>query len=283
MNTKLDFGTTFQQAFELIKRGWKAILIIALIWGAIQGVIGTIIGVALVGAIIAAVAGGAATGGGMFAIGGGLIALVLGIFVLIFVSVAMGIPQSGMLIRTASTVDEGTEPAVGEAWSAVELGPLIMTGLVFGAIAAAACILLFIPILGWGALIFLGIYFGTRWSLTAAVVVFEGLSGMAAIKRSQEIVVESGDFWLILGIMVAGGVGANVATGIISRTLGVVLQFMPGDSYIQSFISFGLRGAATGVVAVLSFVVYRQLTTGTPVEEAPAMPMSQFPPPTQQM
>jgi hypothetical protein len=264
---QIDFGTTFQRTFEKLKDWWQVLLPAAMIWGVIQGL--------LIGIVLLLVVGGAVGAGiGTGSLGVGLITGALGFGVMLALAVGLSAIQSGSLVWAAGQLESGHVPTISEVLQIDgEIGDLFKTGLLLGAIGFVAGLVgLLIPFLGWIALIVFGVWFGIRWIFVPLVVTHEGLSGMDALRRSREIVDTSGQFWVILGVVLVMGLIGGFAGGIVSGILGVVFSHFPLGGLLVSIIRFAANAGAAALVAIAVHDMYHELTSDTPPHDPNALP-----------
>lgn len=252
----IAFDTTFSRALDIYKESWKVLVPIAIVFNLIIGVVAAVLVLAgLAGGGLAGFAGGGAIGAGV----GALVGMVVGMLILVAISVPVSLIQSGVLVRGAGDYDDGGTPAIGEVLEASKpWGGLINTAFLLAAIAIGLVILFIIPIIGWFGVPILAVYLFTRWSLTVPVIVYEGRSGKDAMDRSAELV--SGQFWVVLGISVVGGIAIGIVTNILGKIVSVVIP--SSLSMVETVVGIGINGIGAPFMAMLMLLMYRQATGG---------------------
>jgi hypothetical protein len=120
---------------------------------------------------------------------------------------------TAMMARTVVALDQGRVPSLGEA---------LRAGLGVFLPAAAVVAMYTLGVIGWAALLLLpGVYFAVRWYFAAQAVVIDGRRGVAALRRSGELV--SGQWWSTLGRLItlaAIGLVAGLVVGGILQAIG---------------------------------------------------------------
>jgi len=134
------------------------------------------------------------------------------------------------------------------------LGPLLGVSLLTGLGVGLGLLLLIVP----------GVILFTRWSLSVPVVVLEGLSPRAAMRRSRELV--DGHFWPVLRLLLSVGVQTAIAT----IALRTAFFFLLGESHAKLALWFAgtlASAIATPYTAHALSVVYYRLTAADVPEE----------------
>jgi hypothetical protein len=189
---------------------------------------------------------------------GVLIALVL---VTALISLVLNAALTGMLSAVIGRGVLGRRTGLGEAWRIARVGPvlgatvlLVLLGvavLVPVALAVVVLALLHltpaavaIGIIGWIGSVVFEVLLVIRLSLTLPAVVLEGISPVAAIKRSWQL--SHGSFWRLFGILGLTGIIVTVAASVLSIPFAIVGAIIGGGSP-------GLFGAAatTSVAALV--------------------------------
>jgi len=127
--------------------------------------------------------------------------------------------------------------------------PLIGTNLLTGLIVLVGFILFIIP----------GIILAVRYVFTQYIVIEENLSGLAALKRSQELV--KGKFWKVLGYSIFPTVVIFLISFITSFVAQQLKTSAPLVYYTISFASSVLSWVFGAVILVYSFLVYKTIAS----------------------
>lgn len=142
------------------------------------------------------------------------------------------------------------------SYAAGRLGPLIWLAILAGALLTIAFILLVIP----------GIFLLVAWVLAVPVLMFEGIAGLGALRRSHELV--RGHWWatfgalfvaviciiamsivvglLLGGIANSGSVDVIIVVSAISRVIGAILAY-PVVAAVTAVIYVDLSGRRENV------------------------------------
>jgi hypothetical protein len=156
---------------------------------------------------------------------------------------------TGMVVELVADIQDGRrDSSAGQLVRAVTpvVGQLIVVGLVVGMGVVVGLVLLIVP----------GLILITVWSVAAPVVVIERPPGLAALRRSRELVRGSG--WSVFGVIVvlyvlvavvAGAIGAagesaGTAVGIVASVVVGVLT-APLPALAQAVLYFDLSAART--------------------------------------
>lgn len=133
------------------------------------------------------------------------------------------------------------------AFAGNRLGPLLVLAILSGVLLAIGYILLIIP----------GIYLTVTWSVATPALIFEGIGGVAALKRSYELV--KGRWWVTFGALLAGLVAVIAASFIITLILGgiassgsvdVILTLGAISRFISALLTYPLLAAIAAVIYV---------------------------------
>jgi hypothetical protein len=107
-------------------------------------------------------------------------------------------------VRAVEKVGRGVRPAVGET---------VREGLaVFGVLFGTLLLFWIFVVLGFIALFVPGLFLLIRWWVAPQVVVVEGVTGMAALRRAWELT--QNNWWRIFGITIVAGLIAGVASSV---------------------------------------------------------------------
>jgi hypothetical protein len=109
-------------------------------------------------------------------------------------------------------------------------------------LAIACALLIGIPFL---------IYFGVAWLLIGQVIVLEGVPGIAASKRSRELI--RGYWWKTLGLLLATALLVFIIGGIPSAVIGAILTAATGST---------ARAIITATVGLLASILVRPIQAG---------------------
>ncbi|MGD9797169.1 MAG: hypothetical protein AB7H43_04990 [Acidimicrobiia bacterium] len=132
----------------------------------------------------------------------------------------------------------------------VGLRPTWEESLSFGYARVRSVILLelllaFFVLLGLLALIVPGIYLAVAWQLAVPVLLFEGLGGSAALRRSRELL--SGRWWPAFGLVLLLG----LLSTIVSALVGTLVSGLTTDSNdVFDLLVFSLGNLASSVVTL---------------------------------
>ena len=127
--------------------------------------------------------------------------------------------------------------------------PLFGTNLLTGLIVLVGYLLLIIP----------GIILTVKYAFTQYIVIDENLSGLAALKRSQELV--KGKFWKVLGYSLFPTVVIFLLSFITSFVAQQLKASAPLVSYAISFASSFLSWILGAVALVYSYLVYKNFVS----------------------
>jgi len=176
---RVSVGRVFQRAFSTIAHNPLVVLGLALIIGAIPGLLISY----LFGSYVFRGVGAGASAGTMAAVSVG--AIVSGLITLVISAVVQG-----ALTRATVAESEGGKASFGESLSAGlrVILPLIGVGLIFGIGVALGMVLLIVP----------GVMLLLMWAVAAPAVVVERQGVLHALSRSRELT--KGARWKILGI-----------------------------------------------------------------------------------
>jgi hypothetical protein len=147
---------------------------------------------------------------------------------------------TAMMARTILAIDQGRVPSLGEA---------LRAGLGIFLPAAAVVAIYTLGVLGWAALlIFPGIYFAIRWYFAAQAVVIDGRRGVAALRRSGEVV--GGQWWSTLGRLITLAVTGLVAGLVIGGILQAIGHAVGSPAlYVVGNVLGQAAGASFGALA----------------------------------
>lgn len=129
--------------------------------------------------------------------------------------------------------------------------PLFGTNLLTGLIVLVGYLLLIIP----------GIILTVKYVFTQYIVIEENLSGLAALKRSQELV--KGRFWKVLGYSIFPTVVIFLLSFITSFVAQQLKTSAPLISYSISFASSVVSWILGAVILVYSYLVYKAIVSLT--------------------
>lgn len=130
------------------------------------------------------------------------------------------------------------------------LGPLLWLAIIYGIIVTIAFILLIVP----------GIWLTVAWCVAVPALMFEGLSGFHALRRSYELI--RGRWWatfaalLVAGIMlfvallVIGLIFGGIQSGLSVGSVGLWLVLRGISSIISDLIVFPFIGAVVAVIYI---------------------------------
>lgn len=145
----------------------------------------------------------------------------------------------GALIYGAAKSYLGEQKTVGGSVSfgLSRFAPLLLTALLKGVIIVIGLILFIVP----------GVYFLFRYALTSSVVVIEGKSGMAALRRSKELVSHSGHTFELVGL--------GVICALIGFAIGMPVDLL-GDGIIAAIVGSVLQTLVFAFTATVFVVFY---------------------------
>jgi hypothetical protein len=134
-------------------------------------------------------------------------------------------------------------------FAAERLGPLLWLAIIAEVLLTVAFFLIVLP----------GIYLTVCWALALPVVMFEGVGGYGALKRSRQLV--TGHWWMSFGALLVGIVASIALSFICSLILGAIVSSSSHISLI--LIASGLGRIIAGIVAypilaAISAVLYIQ-------------------------
>jgi hypothetical protein len=180
---------------------------------------------------------------------------------IIFLSVIGTALVQGALVEAVAAEHENREQGtIGElyrnAWQ--RLGRLIGVALLTGIGVGLGFLLLVVP----------GVILFTRWSLAVPVVMLEGLSPRAAMRRSTELV--KGYGWAVFRVLL----NVTIIAGLGSLAIELLLAKLFGSTHA----TFGLWASASVASAItlpygahaMSVVYYRLTEPGRPVLPEPS-------------
>ena len=159
----------------------------------------------------------------------------LGIFLLVMI-LAVPITQAA-IIHAVSKKYMGESCTIGECYGTAfsRLGPLILTSIMVGIVIVIGFVLCVVP----------GIIFGLWFGLASQVVVIEGLSGGAAMKRSKELVTGNMGTFFALGFIL----------GLINYLAGLGINLVP-NIYVQQIVNAVLGTILTLFGSAASVIFY---------------------------
>jgi hypothetical protein len=134
-------------------------------------------------------------------------------------------------------------------FAADRLGPLAWLAILSGVLLTIAYVLIVIP----------GIYLTVCWLVAVPVLMFEGLGGFGALRRSRELV--RGHWWTIFGAVLVGIVSIIA----VSIVLGLILGGIANSGHISVILVVSGLGRIVAavvtypIVAAISAVVYIEL------------------------
>lgn len=159
-------------------------------------------------------------------------------------------------------------------FAASRIGPLLWLAIICEVLLTIAFILLVIP----------GIYLLVCWMLALPVLMFEGIGGYGALRRSRELI--SGYWWTAFGALLVG----LIAIIVFYVVLGLILNAIANSSSHISVILVlgGISRIIAGIVtypifAAISAVIYIKLRAskeGVAAQDLVAAGESSFAPPT---
>jgi hypothetical protein len=127
--------------------------------------------------------------------------------------------------------------------AAGRLGPLLWLAIMTEVLLVIAFILLVIP----------GIYLTICWALAIPVLMFEGIGGYGALRRSRELI--SGHWWTTLGALLVG----IIAIVIFYIVLGLILNAIANSSSHVSVILI-LGGISRIIAGIITYPVLASIT-----------------------
>ncbi len=175
----------------------------------------------------------------------------------IFLTIAAPIMQAALTLGIAEAYLDRTI-TISEAFTSVRpiflpiVGTYLFIAVIFlvtGGVVGGVTYVISKPLFVV-ALIVLGVaafYFGVCWSLAGPVMIVERRFGMAALRRSRELVV--GAWWFTLGITLTASLIASVPVG----ALRFVWAFIPVIGVVLSAATQAVSGAYGMVAAVIYY------------------------------
>jgi hypothetical protein len=139
------------------------------------------------------------------------------------------------------------------------IGPLILTGIVFGIVVVVGLILIIIP----------GLVFLTWFCLYAPAIVVERSPAFASLSRSRELV--RGNGWRVFGVVVVTVVITAVIGSIIQRVVFSALDGFVG-ALVGNLISNLITAPIFAIAVSTLYFQLRDLQQGTSGLSAPAPP-----------
>ncbi len=124
----------------------------------------------------------------------------------------------------------------------VSVPAILFGGLLALAGASSRVLLVLVLIAG----IAIGLYFLVCWALAGPVMIVERRFGMAALRRSRQLVV--GSWWLTIGILITAGLIANVP----SIALNLVWGFIP----VLGVVLGAATQAAASAYSMIALMIY---------------------------
>ena len=167
------------------------------------------------------------------------IAAAVGAFIVVIVlSLLASQVATGAAFKAIGEAYLGHQPDTERSirFAITKLGPMLLTGLLFGLAVAIGSILCIVP----------GIYLGVAFSLFIPVLFLEDLSGTKALSRSRELV--SGRWWPILAVFVLAYIVIFIFSIILGVILGAIVSGAGNNSVVAiivSFITNTISGALT--------------------------------------
>jgi hypothetical protein len=161
----------------------------------------------------------------------------------VFGTVLMGVVSRAELERPASR--------------ARVLGELVYTGLVLGVCFAALLGLGALGLPGGAAFAVLATFAGVRWAVAAPVVVFEQRRGIAALRRSSQLV--RGSFWRMLVLFGIAAAAADTVALVLAVPMSVVLSAAPAA--VRETLPFALYGVTLPYAYLCVVDAYQQLAS----------------------
>jgi hypothetical protein len=246
----MSIGRVFERSFSTIAHNPVVVLGLALVIGAIPGL--------LVAYLFVTMGMGAPQAG----VSSGLVAgLAVAMLLSMVVSLAIAAVVQGALTRATIAESEGHRASFGECLS---IGlrfflPLIAVGIVVGLGVVLGLILLIVP----------GVILALMWSVAAPAVVVEREGVFAALRRSAELT--KGARWKILGLFLVVLVGywlLSVVLGFIGLEDYVAPETggFTASSMIGGMILGTLFNAAWGTIQPALYVELRRWKEGDSVE-----------------
>ncbi len=183
---------------------------------------------------------------------GSMVALILN---LIFLMIAAPVMQAALTIGVAEAY-LGRPVTIAEAYQSARpivlpvIGTYLLMALLFivpGAVVGVTFLLsqpLFV--VAAIALVVAMIYFIVCWSLIGPAMIVERRFGMAALRRSRELVI--GSWWRTLGIFLAAGLIASVLAG----ALGFVWRFIP----VIGVVLAAITQAISNTYPIVAMMIY---------------------------
>lgn len=169
----------------------------------------------------------------------------VGISISTILAVVYGIWLSATSFVITKSMVEGVQLPVKAlaklSWE--KMGKLLMANFLSGLLIALGLILLIVP----------GIIFVFWFYFTAQVVIYEDLSGKAALSRSKALV--KGHFWwLVKNLAVYFGVSL-----LVTMLLGFAVSLTPFSENIQKIIISPVNFIEATIGMIYSFLLYRDL------------------------
>jgi hypothetical protein len=242
----LGLGDILDGAFKFIRSNPKAILGLSAIAAVIVSVPSAVGQSFLVEALTRASTPGTSPGDGLGSMFDGVIAGYGGLLISSVIAFVVTTILTGLLTRILGRSVFGGRLQPAEAWHLVKgrmpalfgvvfltgvimLAPLVLIIPIFGLLivnadASNAIGLVGLFILALIAYVFYALFFTTRFSFAAPVVVLEGRGPVAAMRRSWQLV--GGQFWRVLGITLLTGVLAYLATMVIGFPFSIAAEML---------------------------------------------------------
>jgi hypothetical protein len=177
----------------------------------------------------------------------GLVSLVVVVFSVLAALVTVG-AVSKCLLDAYTGHPTGWRHSV--EFAASRLGPLLWLAIICEVLLTIAFILLVIP----------GIYLVVCWTLALPVLMFEGIGGYGALRRSRELI--GGYWWTAFGALLVGIVAIVVFYVVIGLILNAIAN---SSSHISVILVLGgisriIAGIVTyPILAAISTVIYIKL------------------------
>jgi hypothetical protein len=182
----------------------------------------------------------------------GIIAGLVGFAISILASVVL----QGMFVLAIDDLRDGTQDlSFGQLYERALpfLGPLLLTGILVGLGVLGGLILLIIP----------GIILAIRWSVTGPIVVLEGVSGVAALRRSVELV--KGNGMDMFGLLFVTG----LLLGCVNLGIGYVLAQLVSGEFATAIVKQIPAVFTAPISASVTVLAYFALRGDTRTGETP--------------
>ena len=244
----ISIGRIFERSFSTIAHNPLVVLGLALVIGAIPGLLMTYVLLS---------AGIGATGGDFSsAFGAGVL---IAMFLSMIVSLAISAVVQGALTRATVAESEGHRASFGEC-IAVGLRfflPLIGVGIVTGVGVMLGLLLLVVP----------GVILALMWCVAAPVLVVEREGVFAALRRSREL--GSGARWKILGlflVLVFGYWLLSIVLGFLGLQTSSTTDAFSLGNMLASVVLGTLFNAVWGTMQPALYIELRRWKEGDSVE-----------------